>query len=117
MPDKTPFVINDRRKFTAEGELRPDVPHSEPAHPSEEQAPKPVAEPAAEAKAPIPFPSPAAETSLQKLQPPISPMTSTFLRRPPPSRPTRPTAPTTPPSTASTLPSAPPTLAWNACPR
>lgn len=63
MPDKTPFVINDRRKFTAEGELRPDVPHSEPAHPSEEQAPKPVAEPAAEAKAPIPFPSPAAETS------------------------------------------------------
>ncbi len=62
MPDKTPFVINDRRKFTAEGELRPDVPHSEPERPSEEQAPRPAAEPAAEAKAPIPFPSPAAES-------------------------------------------------------
>ena len=58
MPDKTPFVINDRRKFTAEGELRPDVPHSEPAH----EEPKPAAEPTAEAKAPIPFPSPAAES-------------------------------------------------------
>jgi hypothetical protein len=29
MPD-TPFVINDRRKFTAEGELRPDAARSEP---------------------------------------------------------------------------------------
>jgi hypothetical protein len=55
MPDKTPFVINDRRKFTAEGELRPDAPHSEPAH----EEPKPAVEPSAEAKAPIPFPSPA----------------------------------------------------------
>src|SRR5579864_562817 len=63
MPDKTPFVINDRRKFTAEGELRPDVPHSEPERPSEEQAPKPAAELSAEAKAPIPFPSPAAEAA------------------------------------------------------
>ena len=61
MPDKTPFVINDRRKFTAEGELRPDVPHSEPEHPSEEQATKPVAEPS-EAKAPIPFPAPGEST-------------------------------------------------------
>jgi hypothetical protein len=62
MSEKTPFVINDRRKFTAEGELRPDVPHTEPERPSEEQAPKPAAEPSAEAKAPIPFPSPAAES-------------------------------------------------------
>jgi hypothetical protein len=56
MPDKTPFVINDRRKFTAEGELRPDVPHSE----AEPEQPKPQAEPEAvsEPKAPIPFPSP-----------------------------------------------------------
>jgi hypothetical protein len=55
MPDKTPFVINDRRKFTAEGELRPDVPHSE----SEREEPKPQQpEPTAEAKSPIPFPSP-----------------------------------------------------------
>lgn len=29
MADK-PFVVNDRRKFTAEGELRPDAPPSEP---------------------------------------------------------------------------------------
>ncbi|MDE1156366.1 MAG: DUF1844 domain-containing protein [Acidobacteriaceae bacterium] len=35
MSDK-PFVINDRRKFTAEGEFRPDVPH-------EERAPEPTA--------------------------------------------------------------------------
>ncbi|HEX5282748.1 MAG TPA: DUF1844 domain-containing protein [Bryocella sp.] len=67
MPDKTPFVINDRRKFTAEGELRPDVPHTE----AEREEPKPqpaAAEPPAEAKAPIPFPSagtesPAAEST------------------------------------------------------
>jgi hypothetical protein len=63
MPDKTPFVINDRRKFTAEGELRPDVPHTEP----QREEPRPAAEPAAETKAPIPFPSaaesPAAETA------------------------------------------------------
>src|SRR6185312_10878694 len=57
MSDKTPFVINDRRKFTSEGELRPDAPHSEHEH----EEPKPAAEPAAEAKAPIPFPSPTSE--------------------------------------------------------
>jgi hypothetical protein len=56
MPDKTPFVINDRRKFTAEGELRPDVSHTEPAH--EEPKPQPESEPQTEAKGPIPFPSP-----------------------------------------------------------
>ena len=60
MPDKTPFVINDRRKFTAEGELRPDVPHTESA--PEEPKPQPGAEPTVEAKAPIPFPSPTADT-------------------------------------------------------
>ncbi len=32
MPDK-PFVINDRRKFTAEGDPRPDAPASEPRPP------------------------------------------------------------------------------------
>jgi hypothetical protein len=57
MSDKTPFVINDRRKFTSEGELRPDAPHSE------HEEPKAAAEPAAEAKAPIPFPSPVAESA------------------------------------------------------
>lgn len=55
MPDKTPFVINDRRKFTSEGELRPDVPHSEPE--PEETKLEPAAESQSEAKAPIPFPS------------------------------------------------------------
>src|SRR5215469_7129279 len=59
MPDKTPFVVNDRRKFTAEGELRPDAPHSEP----EREERKPAAEPHPEARAPIPFPSAAAENS------------------------------------------------------
>jgi hypothetical protein len=55
MPDKTsPFVVNDRRKFTSEGELRPDVPHTEPHR--EEPKPEPAA-PQAEAKEPIPFPS------------------------------------------------------------
>jgi len=61
MSEKTPFVINDRRKFTSEGELRPDAPHAESER--EDSKPQPTAEPAAEAKAPIPFPSPAAETS------------------------------------------------------
>lgn len=58
MPDKTPFVINDRRKFTAEGELRPDVPHSELER--EEPKAQPAAEAEPEAKGPIPFPSPSA---------------------------------------------------------
>jgi hypothetical protein len=60
MPDKTPFVINDRRKFTAEGELRPDAPHTEPRHeePQREEAQPQAATPStAEGKAPIPFPS------------------------------------------------------------
>ena len=62
MPDKTPFVINDRRKFTAEGELRPDVPHAEQEH--EEPKPQTAAsESPAEAKAPIPFPSSAPKGS------------------------------------------------------
>jgi hypothetical protein len=60
MPDKTPFVINDRRKFTAEGELRPDVPHTEA--PREEQKPEASAPVQAESRAPIPFPSQPAES-------------------------------------------------------
>jgi hypothetical protein len=59
MSEKTPFVINDRRKFTAEGELRPDVPHAEPER---EESKAQSTELAAEAKSPIPFPSPAAES-------------------------------------------------------
>ena len=59
MSEKTPFVINDRRKFTAEGELRPDAPHTE----HEEPKPQPAVEAQPDAKAPIPFPTGAAETS------------------------------------------------------
>jgi len=63
MPDKTPFVINDRRKFTAEGELRPDAPHSESEREREESKTQAAAAEPAEAKAPIPFPSPAEATA------------------------------------------------------
>lgn len=42
MADK-PFVINDRRRFSSEGEVRPDAP------PREEPKPEPVPEPVAEA--------------------------------------------------------------------
>jgi hypothetical protein len=57
MPENKTFVINDRRKFTSEGELRPDAPPSErePEQPSSAAAVAP-----AEAKVPaqpIPFPS------------------------------------------------------------
>ncbi len=41
MADK-PFVINDRRKFTAEGDVRPDAPPSEPK-PIREPEPTPAA--------------------------------------------------------------------------
>ncbi|HSU18814.1 MAG TPA: DUF1844 domain-containing protein [Acidobacteriaceae bacterium] len=63
MPEKTPFVINDRRKFTAEGELRPDAPvtpaeHDEPAPaPAASAAPEPAEPPK---PGPIPFPAPEA---------------------------------------------------------
>jgi hypothetical protein len=63
MPD-TPFVINDRRKFTAEGELRPDAPHTE----REPEQPRPEAA-APETKAPIPFPSPEAAKEPAKPEP------------------------------------------------
>jgi len=46
MPDK-PFVVTDRRKFTSEGELRPDAERSpreeEPAAPAPPTAPEPEA--------------------------------------------------------------------------
>ena len=38
------FVVNDRRKFTSEGELRPDAPPSEPKPARPETLLKPVAE-------------------------------------------------------------------------
>ncbi len=47
MPDTTTFVVNDRRKFTAEGELRHDgAPPAHPAtaHPEEASATSPVSD-------------------------------------------------------------------------
>lgn len=46
MPEETkkPFIVNDRRKFTAEGELRPDAPPAEPrAEAPAPEPPQPVA--------------------------------------------------------------------------
>ena len=54
MPDK-PFVINDRRKWTMEGDLRPDAPKDEPR----EEAARP------EAEAPQPVPTPEASRGPQ----------------------------------------------------
>lgn len=77
MSDKTiPFVVNDRRKFTAEGEVRPDAPPSEAresrtpsspisitdARPHAEEAPR-VPEPAPEYAANESDPSPAPDTA------------------------------------------------------
>jgi hypothetical protein len=73
MPDKTPFVINDRRKFTAEGELRPDVPHNEREREPEREQPTPttadVSAPA-ESRTPIPFPSAESAAEAAKPAPP-----------------------------------------------
>ncbi len=49
MPDKPTFVVNDRRKFTSEGELRPDVPHDSPTTSDERKGPQLVSTEAAEA--------------------------------------------------------------------
>jgi len=50
MPDQ-PFVINDRRKFTAEGDLRPDAPPSEPKPKRDDSPIESSAGPAVEAGA------------------------------------------------------------------
>ena len=50
MPDK-PFVINDRRKWTMEGDLRPDAPKDEPREEAQ-QTPEPPAAPEPQAEAP-----------------------------------------------------------------
>src|ERR1700753_892574 len=69
MADKTPFVINDRRKFTADGELRQDIEHPvsepKPQEPEAKAAPEPIAFPAA---APEPA-APAEETSKAPAEP------------------------------------------------
>ena len=41
MADIKEFVVNDRRKFTAEGDIRPDAPPSEPKPPRPETLQRP----------------------------------------------------------------------------
>jgi hypothetical protein len=41
MADIKEFIVNDRRKFTAEGDIRPDAPHSEPKPPRPETLQRP----------------------------------------------------------------------------
>ena len=60
MPENKTFVINDRRKFTSEGELRPDAPRSE-QEPEQPQATAPAEPPAQPRPEPIPFPAAAPE--------------------------------------------------------
>lgn len=59
MPDNKTFVINDRRKFTSEGELRPDAPRSEsePEHPRAAAPVEPSAPAQPKPAEPIPFPT------------------------------------------------------------
>ncbi len=53
MPEQNkPFVITDRRKFTKEGELRPDVPHSEAPAPRPVPVPEPPPQSTPQAAAP-----------------------------------------------------------------
>ncbi len=68
MPEQNkPFVITDRRKFTSEGELRPDA---DPSPEREERkAPEPVAA-ATQQPAPIPTSETAGEESEPQLPPP-----------------------------------------------
>ena len=66
MADIKEFVVNDRRKFTAEGEVRPDAPPSEPKPPRPETIQRPEDGDSArlvEHKGPQPVPSPVAEAS------------------------------------------------------
>ena len=63
MADIKEFVVNDRRKFTAEGDVRPDAPPSEPKPPRPETIQRPEDGDSArlvEHKGPQPVPSPAA---------------------------------------------------------
>jgi Domain of unknown function (DUF1844) len=69
MPDK-PFVINDRRKFTSEGELRPDAVRDEPTPsptPAAEATPAPEA---AAAKGPQLVAEPTTSTTTPAPEPP-----------------------------------------------
>jgi Domain of unknown function (DUF1844) len=64
MADIKEFVVNDRRKFTAEGDIRPDAPPSEPKPPRPETIMRPEDGDSArlvEHKGPQPVPAAAAE--------------------------------------------------------
>jgi hypothetical protein len=64
MADIKEFVVNDRRKFTAEGDVRPDAPPSEPKPPRPETIMRPEDGDSArlvEHKGPQPVPAPVAE--------------------------------------------------------
>jgi Domain of unknown function (DUF1844) len=64
MADIKEFVVNDRRKFTAEGDIRPDAPPSEPKPPRPETLQRPEDGDSArlvEHKGPQPVPAPTAE--------------------------------------------------------
>jgi hypothetical protein len=64
MADIKEFVVNDRRKFTAEGDVRPDAPPSEPKPPRPETILRPEDGDSArlvEHKGPQPVPAPSAE--------------------------------------------------------
>ena len=64
MADIKEFVVNDRRKFTAEGDVRPDAPPSEPKPPRPETIVRPEDGESArlvEHKGPQPVPAPSAE--------------------------------------------------------
>jgi hypothetical protein len=66
MADIKEFVVNDRRKFTAEGEVRPDAPPSEPKPPRPETILRPEDGDSArlvEHKGPQPVPAPAPVSS------------------------------------------------------
>ncbi len=68
MPEQTkPFVITDRRKFTVDGELRPDADPS-PEREERESAPAPTQAPAAEQ--PQPAAAPPATATEPELPPP-----------------------------------------------
>src|ERR1700735_5146299 len=64
MADIKEFVVNDRRKFTAEGDVRPDAPPSEPKPPRPETIMRPEDGDSArlvEDRGPQPVPAPVAK--------------------------------------------------------
>src|SRR2546423_13300394 len=67
---KEEFVVTDRRLFTPEGELRPDVPEEESSRPAVAPPPPPTAPPEKAANPSTPVPASEAEA---KTPPPPSP--------------------------------------------